>query len=106
MSPETYKTTIWQNNMVVSTENSNNLMDVILRCGDMLHSMGILHCLSEGTLVRSYFHQQSFDKKYVIYNKIPNCKIEIKKTSSGNIDCATLKRYIKLVKELYERNIN
>lgn len=106
MSPEEYKTTIWQHNMVVSTETSNNLMEVLLRCGNILYSMGILHCLSEGTLVRSYFREQPFDKKYVIFNKIPNCKIEIKKISKGNIDYKMLKQYIKIVKELYERNIN
>lgn len=100
----TYRVTVYSNGKETLSETYENLMEAVLFTCKILDSMNILYCIDNGRFIESEFLKTKKYKLFRIENKIPECRIDIKKISAGDLDANTLKLYITMGKGLYEGN--
>lgn len=99
-----YRVTVYSNGKKMLSETYENLMEAVLFTCKILDSMNILYCIDNGRFIESEFLRTKKYKLFRIENTIPECRIDIKKMSTGNLDADTLKLYIVMGKGLYEGN--
>lgn len=99
-----YRVTVYSNNKKILSETYVNLMEAVLFTCNILNSMNILNCIDDGRFIESKFLETKSYKLFRIENKIPQCRIDIKKISSGDMNSDDLKLYLMMGRGLYEGN--
>lgn len=98
-----YKLTITANDKKIVSETFDSLEVLSVVICSILRDMSLLYLADAGEFIKSMYLKNQYYKLYRIKSDVPDMIIDIKKTSSGDINKDRLLELIRRTKKSFER---